>query len=882
MSALYTPWHLSRHFSRHFSRYRTGLALLRLLLLFTALCLVLAQLDSAQHLIHTQRVGLRGPLPPPTLLPSADELPFLGINADLTSLASEDHTQLLNEVRSAGFGWVRFSLAWDEVEPTEGNFDWRNADKALDALTAANLVPVLVLEGTPKWARARIDATVGPYAPPASPHTFARFAQAVAERYGTRVQFYQIWDEPNIAPHWGAHHIEAASYARLLKATSTAIRHADPNAFILLAALAPTTDRGHLAQDEVYFLNRLYAAGVGPYFDAVAIQPFGFATRPEDPRVDTHALNFRRALWIRQAMVDAGDGRTPIWVVRYGWNRAPNTPWKSVSAQSQYTFALDALEMAYTQWPWVMAQGWAGAIPFEPSSETAGFALTPDLTEAFTIWSTTHAAQPRPTTMPAPTLALWRPIALWLLALLLVLWRSRAAATKLPWHKWQAAWLQLHTWQRVCGWTLLLIIYYFAAWPPLILLCWVIAALGFLAEPRTGLLLILVLLPFYNYHKELTWLGRQWTIPPVQATLLSLLPALWVHRPQLLPRDRWLGLAIAWLAVMALSSIRVWNWSAYWHGMLDLVLTPLLLFVLIRSWATTCRHTQAFITALAVGGILLAALGLIDWLLGGGTPADGLRRLTGPNFSANQTALYLIRTLFITSTLALAATGKVRSNWVVGTLAVGLALFLTGSRGALLLGVPAGALILLSRRNLTLPPTRTLIAWLTALGMGCLVMAWVWRERLANLATMAERFEGWRVAYALWQTHVTFGVGPNGFWWHFPTYLALTSQIDPNLRHPHNVWLEFATSGGIVALLWLLLTFVLLYRWMRVHHATFNWLQLGLLAALVASLAHAQVDVFQALPDLAAWNWVALGLLLTSHNEIKESSQEIRLVSNST
>lgn len=864
MSASHTSWHLSRPLSW----YQTRLALLRLLLLFTALCLIFAQLDIAQRLLHNQTVGLNGPLPAPTLLPSTDELPFLGINADLTSLASEDYTQFLNDLRSAGFGWVRLSLAWNQVEPSEGNFDWRNADKALEALTLANLVPVLVLDGTPQWARAPTDATAGPYAPPANPGTFARFAQAVATRYGDRVQFYQIWDEPNIAPHWGTRHIEAVSYARLLKAASTAIRDADPNAFILLAALAPTKDRGHLAQDEVYFLNRLYAAGVHPYFDAVAIQPFGFATHPDDPRVDTQTFNFRRTLWIRQAMVDAGDGRTPIWIVRYGWNRTPDTIWKSVSAQSQRTFAIDVLEMAYTQWPWVMAQGWAAVLPFEPASDTTGFALTPDLTEAFSAWSTTHAAQPRPATMPAPTFALWRSIALWqalvfwLLALLLVLWRSRAAATRLPWHKWQAAWLHLHPWQRVCGWALLLIIYYFAMWPPLILLCWVIAALGFLAEPRMGLVLVLVLLPFHDYHKELTWLGWQWAIPPAQATLLSLLPALWHHRPKSLPRDRWLGLAIAWLAVMALSSMRVWNWPAYWHGMLDLVLTPLLLFVLIRSWATTHRHTQTFITALAVGGVLVAIFGLIDWLQGGGTPADGLRRLTGPNFSANQTALYLIRTLFITSTLALTTTGKARWSWYAGTLAVGLALFLTGSRGALLLGVPAGSLLLLSRRNLTLPPTRTSIAWLTALGMGCLVMAWTWRERLANLATMAERFEGWRVAYALWLNHVAFGVGPNGFWWHFPTYIALTSKIDPNFRHPHNVWLEFATSGGAVALLWLLITMALLYCWVQVHHATFNWLQLGLLAALVASLAHAQVDAFQALPDLAAWNWVALALLL--------------------
>ncbi|MEZ4618182.1 MAG: hypothetical protein R2867_22075 [Caldilineaceae bacterium] len=47
--------------------------------------------------------------------------------------------------------------------------------------------------------------------------------------------------------------------------SATAIRGADPNALILSAALAPTRDRGHTAIDEVYYLQRLYAAGAAPY-----------------------------------------------------------------------------------------------------------------------------------------------------------------------------------------------------------------------------------------------------------------------------------------------------------------------------------------------------------------------------------------------------------------------------------------------------------------------------------------------------------------------------------------------------------------------------------------------------------------------------------------
>jgi arabinogalactan endo-1,4-beta-galactosidase len=83
------------------------------------------------------------------------------------------------------------------------------------------------------------------------------------------VRFYQIWHEPNIAPHWGNQHIAPTEYAQLLIEASRAIRSVDDDAVIIAGALAPTTDRGHTAIDEVFFLQRMYAAGVKPHVDMI-------------------------------------------------------------------------------------------------------------------------------------------------------------------------------------------------------------------------------------------------------------------------------------------------------------------------------------------------------------------------------------------------------------------------------------------------------------------------------------------------------------------------------------------------------------------------------------------------------------------------------------
>src|SRR5690606_12247516 len=161
----------------------------------------------------------------------------------------------LAALRDAGFGWVRQRFDWREIEPAPGEFDWTEADRLVDAIAQAGLAPVAVLDGTPDWALAPADRIAqNGLAPPLDFAACARFAAAFAARYSDRIRYYQVWDEPNVAPHWGSRHINPVEYAWLLRTAAPAIRSSDADAVILTAALAPTVDRGHLAIDEVYFL----------------------------------------------------------------------------------------------------------------------------------------------------------------------------------------------------------------------------------------------------------------------------------------------------------------------------------------------------------------------------------------------------------------------------------------------------------------------------------------------------------------------------------------------------------------------------------------------------------------------------------------------------
>ncbi len=824
-------------------------------------------------------VGLPGPLPPAHH--ALADLPFAGINVALDPYDAADRALALQAIQADGFGWVRQRFDWGALEPQPGVFDWTQSDAILHSIDAAGLTPIVVLDGSPAWARATQDTGAGdnPLAPPARVEDFARFAAAFARRYAASVRIYQLWDEPNVAPHWGNRWIDPVGYAQLLKAAAIAVRQADPDAVILLAALAPTADRGHLAQDEVYFLQRLYAAGAQPYFDAVAIQPFGFGYAPEDAQQQADVLNFQRAAWVRRAMLAAGDAQTPMLAVRFGWNRRLNSPWGTVTPDTQALFARQALDLAYTRWPWLSGMGWAIYRSAAPPSDPAwGFSLNRQVADAVAGWERTRPEPAAAILAFPPVRPDWARWALLLLATALGAWRLPTAAQRLPWRSWQHLYCGQTPPVRAGIWLALLVAYYLAVWPPLIVLLWVIAALLILAEPRAGLWLAAALLPFYFQHKDVAWGQLAFAVPPTHAAALCLLPALLLHaRRTRRPLDRWDALALSWAALVVLSAFAVWYWPAYWRGIVDLVAVPLILYAAVRALAPTDTARRRVLMALAGGGLLAATLGLLGWLRGGGE-ADAMRRLAGLAFSPNHTALYLERTLFLALGLALVQRGKRRWLWLGAALGVGGALALTGSRGALLLGLPAGLLLFglyAARRGvlrsavraLLRPGALALVLSVTAFAVVLLANGLSW-ERLTNRATLLERGLLWRQSWQMARDFWLTGVGPGGFLWLFPAYIPPGAPLDPNLQHPHNVWLEHATSSGIAGLLWLFAALTLVINAVRragekPRHAL-GWEQIGLLAAFAAALAHAQVDAFAALPDLAAWNWLALGLLAAS------------------
>lgn len=850
---------------------RVALQLLRLALLLVAGWLVTLQLGLAVRNGLEAGWGLGSDLPPANA--PAMQIPPLGVTIESGAWEPGALPAELSRLADAGIGWVRVRFDWSRLEAQRGQFEWAEADALLAQIGAAGLVPVVVLDGSPAWARAAEDQQ-NPLAPPHNPADFALFAAAFAVRYGNSVRFYQVWDEPNIAPHWGRRHIDPVAYAQLLRQASSALRRTDGDAVVITAALAPTTDRGHLAVDEVFFLERMLAAGAAGSFDALAAQPFGFGHAPSHARQDVRVLNFQRVALLRRVLVTAGLAEIPIWAVRAGWNTRPDSPWRTVTPEDQVRYAGEARAVAARR-PWLATLGWAVATPAAPQDDPVwGFALTDELLAA---WTGPLPALPISEANPA------LPVGLWGAALLVALAWGVTLVRRLPQQRWVGRLRKMPDGAFALLWAGLLVLYFFATWPPLIFACLLAGAFFAPARPQSAVVLAAALLPFHFQHKEIALGVATLTLPPAAAMALALLPALAARAGQRPTMAQWRRspaflfdlLVIFWLLINLLAALGGWPRAAIVPATTHTVLVPVLLYLAVRAFLTTPAEIRRGVVGLAAGGVAVAVPGLVLWAGGRGVAVDGVLRLVGIYYSPNQTALYLLRSLFLAAGLALAASGLTRRLWFGAGGLLFMALLLTASRGALTLGLPAGLLVCFwlwtlrgdlplaprIRSVLQRPVVHLVLAALPLVLVGALLFG---EARLLNRESVESRWLLWQAALDLWRARPLLGVGAGGFLWAYPAFLTSGLPVESNLLHPHNVWLELLTQAGLPALVWLvalvLLWLVRAARRMEEPPSALDWLAIALCGALAAALAHAQVDAFLSLADLAGWFFVALGL----------------------
>jgi O-antigen ligase len=267
----------------------------------------------------------------------------LGLNVALEQYDDDALESNLLAIENLGVRFIKQSFYFCE------DFDWEKADSLVNAVTQCELELIPLLDGCPQ----------DNFTPPSDPSSYASWASQFADRYGDQIESYVIWDEPNLAAHWGNRPVNASEYGAILSAAAEAIRIADPDALIVASPLAPTIETGPENISDARFLRSLYEAGVGDSFDIVAGKPYGFNTGPYDRDVDHDILNFSRIILLREIMEENGDRDKVIWAGNWGWNSLPSnwtgdpSIWGQVGEITQAEWSVEAVTRAKQEWPWM-------------------------------------------------------------------------------------------------------------------------------------------------------------------------------------------------------------------------------------------------------------------------------------------------------------------------------------------------------------------------------------------------------------------------------------------------------------------------------------------------------------------------------------------------
>lgn len=202
------------------------------------------------------------------------------------------------------FGRRWRDIAWRDVEPQQGNYQWgvlASLETELRAARAVGVTPILNVQMTPDWAQGVPPYSCGPIRRDKF-DAFADFMVQLVQRYGStseyNVRYWQIANEPDIAvgivppdsvfgcwgdlndPYYGGKY-----FGEMLQVVYPRIKAADPNAIVVMGGLllecdpytmtVPETCKNAERLQSGYFLEGVLMGKGAENVDVIDIHNYG-------------------------------------------------------------------------------------------------------------------------------------------------------------------------------------------------------------------------------------------------------------------------------------------------------------------------------------------------------------------------------------------------------------------------------------------------------------------------------------------------------------------------------------------------------------------------------------------------------------------------------
>src|SRR6202158_1898668 len=222
---------------------------------------------------------------------------------------------VLDQVHGAGMGWVRIDFVWANVETAPGVFDWSVYDALATAAMARGLNVYATLAYTPAWA------THGPPTTgvPDDPATWADFCARAAQRYASSIQYWGLWNEPNLSKFWSG---TSQQYINdILIPGADAIHGANA------AAKVGGPELAHVSSSQWYYWLRDCLNQAAGHLDFVTHHVYDIDGNAAVTNRLTGSTPFGGdpALWtvidpsVKEVLKSTGWWGRPVWLTETGW-----------------------------------------------------------------------------------------------------------------------------------------------------------------------------------------------------------------------------------------------------------------------------------------------------------------------------------------------------------------------------------------------------------------------------------------------------------------------------------------------------------------------------------------------------------------------------------
>ncbi|MFZ2654593.1 MAG: beta-galactosidase [Victivallales bacterium] len=202
-----------------------------------------------------------------------------------------DPNKAYDKVAALGVKWIRIQSGWARTEKTKGVYDFAWLDEIADNLLKRGLTPWMCLcygNGLYTEAAAKVFGAVGcpPIKSEEEKKAWAEYVSALTSRYKGKIQWYEVWNEPDGKWCW-KHGPNGTEYGEFLKATAAAVKKGDSGAKVI---------GGSICMSGFEWLNDVFATGAGSCMDGFTYHAYnadeiGEVSRMRAIRALCHAHN---------------------------------------------------------------------------------------------------------------------------------------------------------------------------------------------------------------------------------------------------------------------------------------------------------------------------------------------------------------------------------------------------------------------------------------------------------------------------------------------------------------------------------------------------------------------------------------------------------------